>query len=94
MENTRNGSNKELNDNLNWNKEASEELVLIYLEDYYRTMDDYFLQEAFQIAKDEGIDIQKIMGRAKARMSWNQLKILTFGLPEYSETSKCPLLLY
>ena len=53
MENTRNGSNKELNDNLNWNKEASEELVLIYLEDYYRTMDDYFLQEAFQIAKDE-----------------------------------------
>ncbi|MEJ2048904.1 MAG: hypothetical protein P8Y60_03515 [Calditrichota bacterium] len=69
MENTRNGSNKELNDNLNWNKEASEELVLIYLEDYYRTMDDYFLQEAFQIAKDEGIDIQKIMGRAKARMS-------------------------
>jgi hypothetical protein len=66
MENTRNGSNKELNDNLNWNKEASEELVLIYLEDYYRTMDDYFLQEAFQIAKDAGIDIQKIMGRAKS----------------------------
>ncbi|MEJ2535528.1 MAG: hypothetical protein P8048_00445 [Calditrichia bacterium] len=69
MENMRNGSNKELYDYLNWNKEASEELVLFYLEDYYRTMDDYFLQEALQIAKDEGIDIQKIMGRAKARMS-------------------------
>jgi hypothetical protein len=69
MENMRNGSYKELYDYLNWNKEASEELVLFYLEDYYRTMDDYFLQEALQIAKDEGIDIQKIMGRAKARMS-------------------------
>ena len=69
MENMRNGSSKDLYDNLNWNKEASEELVLFYLEDYYRTMDDYFLQEALQIAKDEGIDIQKIMGRAKSRMS-------------------------
>jgi len=69
MENMRNGSSKEHYDNLNWNKEASEELVLFYLEDYYRTMDEYFLQEALQIAKDEGIDIQKIMGRAKSRMS-------------------------
>lgn len=69
MENTRNRSNKELSDFIPWNKEESEKLVLIYLEDYYRTMDDYFLQEALQIAKDEGIDMQKIMGRAKSKLS-------------------------
>ncbi|MCK4893010.1 MAG: hypothetical protein KAT07_03535 [Calditrichia bacterium] len=52
-----------------WTKEESEELVLIYLEDYYRTMDDSFLKEALQITKDERLDIQKIMHRAKSRMS-------------------------
>jgi hypothetical protein len=52
-----------------WTKEESEELVLIYLEDYYRTMDDTYLKEALQITKDERLDIQKIMHRAKSRMA-------------------------
>ncbi len=69
MEDTRNGSNGRMLFLDEWTKEESEELVLIYLEDYYRTMDDSFLREALQITKDERLDIQKIMHRAKSRMS-------------------------
>ena len=69
MEDTRNGSNGRMLFLDAWTKEESEELVLIYLEDYYRTMDDSFLKEALQITKDERLDIQKIMHRAKSRMS-------------------------
>ena len=69
MEDTRNGSNGRMLFLDEWSKEESEELVLIYLEDYYRTMDDSFLKEALQITKDERLDIQKIMHRAKSRMS-------------------------
>jgi hypothetical protein len=69
MENARNGSNGRMLFLDEWSKEESEELVLIYLEDYYRTMDDSFLKEALQITKDERLDIQKIMHRAKSRMS-------------------------
>ncbi|MCK5454283.1 MAG: hypothetical protein KAJ16_07975 [Calditrichia bacterium] len=69
MEDTRNGSNGRMLFLDEWTKEESEELVLIYLEDYYRTMDDSFLKEALQITKDERLDIQKIMHRAKSRMS-------------------------
>jgi len=69
MEDTRNGSNGQMLFLDEWTKEESEELVLIYLEDYYRTMDDSFLKEALQITKDERLDIQKIMHRAKSRMS-------------------------
>jgi hypothetical protein len=69
MEDTRNGSGGRLLLLDEWTKEESEELVLIYLEDYYRTMDDSFLKEALQITKDERLDIQKIMHRAKSRMS-------------------------
>lgn len=69
MENTRNGSNRSVIEWNDWSKEESEELVLMYLEDYYRSLDDYFLKEAIQIAKDEGIDIQKIMHVAKSRMN-------------------------
>ncbi|UCF64325.1 MAG: hypothetical protein JSW33_00425 [bacterium] len=69
MEDTRNGAGGRLLLLDEWTKEESEELVLIYLEDYYRTMDDSFLKEALQITKDERLDIQKIMHRAKSRMS-------------------------
>ena len=69
MENTRDGNNNKLYFFNEWTKEESEELVLIYLEDYYRTMDDSYLQEALQITKDERLDIQKIMHRAKNRMA-------------------------
>jgi len=69
MENTGNGSNGRFSFFNEWTKEESEELALIYLEDYYRTMDDSYLKEALQLVKDEGLDIQKIMHRAKIRMS-------------------------
>jgi hypothetical protein len=69
MENTGDGRNSRLYFLNEWTKEESEELVLIYLEDYYRTMDDTFLKEALQITKDERLDIQKIMHRAKIRMA-------------------------
>ncbi|MFZ0389388.1 MAG: hypothetical protein WAN36_02930 [Calditrichia bacterium] len=69
MENTRNRPGDELFSWSDWSKKESEELVLIYLEDYYRTLDDYYLQEAVQIAKDEALDLQKIMGWAKRRMN-------------------------
>jgi len=69
MEDTRNGAGGRLLLLDEWTKEESEELVLIYLEDYYRTMDDSYLKEALQITKDERLDIQKIMHRAKSRMS-------------------------
>ena len=69
MENTRNRPNSEKPDINDLTKKESEELVLFYLEDYYRTLDDYFLKEALQLAKDEGIDIQKIMQRAKFKLA-------------------------
>ena len=69
MENTGDGRSSRLYFLNEWTKEESEELVLIYLEDYYRTMDDTFLKEALQITKDERLDIQKIMHRAKIRMA-------------------------
>jgi hypothetical protein len=69
MENTGDGRNSRLYFLNEWTKEESEELVLIYLEDYYKTMDDTFLKEALQITKDERLDIQKIMHRAKIRMA-------------------------
>jgi hypothetical protein len=69
MENTGGGSNLRTILSQDWTKEHSEELVLLYLEDYYRTLDDSFLKEAMQITKDERLDIQKIMHRAKLRMA-------------------------
>lgn len=68
MENTGNSSGRNGLDWNDWSKEESEELVLLYLEDYYRTLDEYFLKEALQIAKDDGVDFPKIMRLAKARM--------------------------
>jgi hypothetical protein len=69
MENTRNRANNEKPGINDLSKKESEELVLFYLEDYYRTLDDYFLKEALQLAKDEGIDMQKIMQRAKLNLA-------------------------
>ncbi len=69
MENASNGPNRQLFGLDGLSKEESEELVLIYLEDYYQSLDDFYLKEAMQIAKDEGIDVQKIMRLAKSRMN-------------------------
>lgn len=69
MENTRDNSKNNLLFPEDWSKEQAEELALLYLEDYYRTMDDSFLMEAIQLSKDERLDIQKIMHRARARLA-------------------------
>lgn len=42
-------------------KEESRKMVRFLLEDYYRTLDDSFLREALQLAKDEDINIQEVM---------------------------------
>ncbi len=68
MENTRNGSNRNLWDAYSWTKEESEELILLYLEDYYRTLKEEYLSEALQLAKDEGVDMEKMFHRARARL--------------------------
>ena len=69
MENTRDRDSGQLYEDDNWSKEESERLILLYLEDYYRTLDDDYLKEALQIAKDEGIDIQKILRKMKSNLS-------------------------
>ncbi len=68
MENTRNGSNRNFIDNYPWSKEESEELILLYLEDYYRTLKEEYLSEALQLAKDEGVDMEKMFQRARSRL--------------------------
>ena len=69
MENTKKGDCRQSFDWNEWNKEDSEELVLIYLEDYYKTLDDYYLKEALQIAKDQGVDFQKMMHSVKSKLN-------------------------
>jgi hypothetical protein len=69
MENTRDRGSGQLYEDDNWSKEESEKLILLYLEDYYQTLDEEFLKEALQIAKDEGIDIQKILRKVKSKLS-------------------------
>lgn len=69
MENTRDNPKNNLLYPEDWSKEQAEELALLYLEDYYRTMDDSFLMEAIQLSKDERLDIQKIMHRARVRLA-------------------------
>ncbi len=46
---------------MGWSKEDSEELVMLYLSDYYETLDDYYLEEAIQIAREDGVDFEKLM---------------------------------
>ncbi len=53
----------------NWSKEESEELILLYLQDYYRTLDDYYLKEALMIALEDGIDFQRILHRAQSELN-------------------------
>ncbi len=46
---------------MEWTRKDSEELVMLYVKDYFETLDDYYLKEALQIAKDDGINFDKIM---------------------------------
>ncbi len=53
----------------NWSRQDSEELVALYLMDYFATLDDYYLQEALTIARNDGVDFEKIMRRVRFMQS-------------------------
>lgn len=50
---------------MGWTRKDSEELVVLYLRDYYETLDEYYLREALQIAKDDGVDFEKVMRQVR-----------------------------
>ncbi len=52
-----------------WSKKDSEDLVVLYLKDYYQTLDDYYLREALQIAKEDGVDFESVMRRVRFQLS-------------------------
>lgn len=68
MENPNDRDDGQVLDPRDLDRKETEELILVYLEDYYYTLDDEYLKEALQLAKDEGIDIQKMIQRAKSRL--------------------------
>ena len=48
-----------------WSRKDSEDLVRLYIQDYYETLDEYYLREALQIAKDDGIDFESLMRQVR-----------------------------
>ncbi len=46
---------------MDWTREDSEALVRRYLTDYFQTLDEYFLNEAVQIAREDAVNLEKIM---------------------------------
>jgi hypothetical protein len=52
-----------------WTRKDSEDLVILYLRDYYDTLDDYYLQEAIQIANDDGVDFERVMRQVRFSLS-------------------------
>jgi hypothetical protein len=54
---------------LEWSKEESKELILLYLQDYYMTLDDYYLERALHIAKEHSIDFQNLMSKVRLQLN-------------------------
>ncbi len=52
-----------------WTRKDSEELIILYLKDYYDTLDDDYLKEAIQIAKDDGINFENVMRQVRFTLS-------------------------
>lgn len=50
---------------MDWTREDSEALVRRYLTDYFLTLDDYFLNEAVQIAREDAVNLEKIMRQVR-----------------------------
>lgn len=65
MQNIKKDSNLEMPPWLEWTKEDSKELILLYLQDYYDTLDDYYLERAVSIAKEHSIDFQNLMFKVR-----------------------------
>ena len=53
----------------NWTRQDSEELVALYLEDYFQTLDEESLKDALTIALSDGIDFEAIMRRVRFQQS-------------------------
>jgi hypothetical protein len=68
MENPYDTDQNQFTNSTEFNKSETEEIILIYLEDFYHTLDDEYLKEALQLAKNEGINIEKVIQRAKFRL--------------------------
>ena len=54
---------------MEWTRKDSEELVMLYVKDYYDTLDEYYLREALQIAKDDGINFENMMLQVRFQQS-------------------------
>ena len=54
---------------MEWTRKDSEELVMLYVKDYYETLDEYYLREALQIAKDDGINFENMMRQVRFQQS-------------------------
>ncbi len=52
-----------------WTRKDSEDLVILYLRDYYETLDEYYLREALQIARDDGVNFDKVMRQVRFSLS-------------------------
>lgn len=65
MQNIKKDANLEMPPWLEWTKEDSKELILLYLQDYYDTVDDYYLERAVSIAKENSIDFQNLMYKVR-----------------------------
>lgn len=52
-----------------WSRKDSEELVMLYIRDYYDTLDEYYLREALQIAKDDNLNFERIMRQVRFELS-------------------------
>ncbi len=65
MRNENRSGIRNLRKHSNWSRKDSEELVALYLMDYYRTLDDYYLQEAMAIAHSDHVDFEKVMRKVR-----------------------------
>jgi hypothetical protein len=69
LQNIKKDSNLDLLPWLEWSKEDSKELILLYLEDYYSTLDDYYLERALHIAKEHSIDFNDLMSKVRYQLN-------------------------
>lgn len=69
MEHIKGKTNYSLPPWMEWTREDSEELVMIYIQDYFKTLDDYYLEKALQISKDDSINFEQIMLKVRFQLS-------------------------
>jgi hypothetical protein len=65
MQNIKKDTNLDMPPWMEWTKEDSKELVLLYLQDYYETLDDYYLERALHIAREHSLDFQALMYKVR-----------------------------